>query len=98
MKINTLFFQAIIFCLSLGTLNAQVEDPLPSWKNGNAKQAIIEFVKANKDLPDEDKIAVFDQDGTLWVEHPIYSQLVYCLERVPFIIKEHPELENQEPL
>ena len=53
-------------------------DPLPSWNDGPAKQAIVDFVKATTDsaspkfVPPEERIATFDQDGTLWVEHPIY--------------------------
>ena len=45
----------------------------------------------------EDRIAVFDQDGTLWVEHPMYSQVVYCLDRVPAVVAKKPELKNVEP-
>ena len=48
-------------------------------------------------LPPEDRIATFDQDGTLWVEHPMYTQVVYCLERVPALVQEKPELEDVEP-
>ena len=48
-------------------------------------------------VPPEDRIATFDQDGTLWVEHPVYSQLIYCLDRVPVLAKEKPKLKNVEP-
>src|SRR6185312_7409350 len=78
-------------------------DPLPSWNDGAAKQAIVDFVKAATDqsnpnfVPPEARIATFDQDGTLWVEHPMYSQVVYCLERVPALVKAKPELANVEP-
>jgi phosphoglycolate phosphatase-like HAD superfamily hydrolase len=48
-------------------------------------------------VPREERIAAFDQDGTLWVEHPMYSQVVYCLERVAVVVKEKPELANVEP-
>ena len=48
-------------------------------------------------MPPNERIATFDQDGTLWFEHPIYSQVVYCLERVPALVKAKPELANQEP-
>ena len=48
-------------------------------------------------MPPEERIATFDQDGTLWVEHPIYTQVVYCLDRVPAVVKEKPELANVEP-
>jgi phosphoglycolate phosphatase-like HAD superfamily hydrolase len=82
---------------------ARAEDPLGSWNDGPAKQAIIDFVKATTTqgspqfVPTEARIATFDQDGTLWVEHPMYTQVVYCLERVPALVKEKPELKNKEP-
>ena len=78
-------------------------DPLPSWNDGAAKQAIINFVRTTTDsasqkfVPPEERVATFDQDGTLWVEHPMYSQVVYCLERVPAVVKAKPELANVEP-
>jgi phosphoglycolate phosphatase-like HAD superfamily hydrolase len=77
--------------------------PLASWNEGPAKQAIIDFVHATTDqgspkfVPAEDRIATFDQDGTLWVEHPIYSQVMYCLDRVPDVVAAKPELKNVEP-
>ena len=67
---------------------AQGTDSLPSWNDGATKQAIIEFVHATTDasspkfVPQEARIATFDQDGTLWVEQPMYTQVTYCLERV----------------
>src|ERR1700753_2479897 len=76
---------------------------LPSWNEGSAKQAILDFVRDTTDwanpkfVPPEERIATFDQDGTLWVEHPIYSQVIYCLARVPLLAKEKPELKNVEP-
>jgi phosphoglycolate phosphatase-like HAD superfamily hydrolase len=76
---------------------------LSSWNDGAAKQAIFDFVRAtiNRSSPSyvfpEDRIAVFDQDGTLWVEHPMYTQVVYCLERVPAVAAKKPELRNVEP-
>ena len=78
-------------------------DPLPSWNDGPAKKAIVEFVQATttqgspKFVPPPERIATFDQDGTLWVEHPIYSQVMYCLERVPAVVKAKPELAKVEP-
>jgi hypothetical protein len=78
-------------------------DPLPSWNDGAAKQAIVEFVEAtttegNADfVPLPERIATFDQDGTLWVEHPMYSQLVFILESVPALVKAKPELTDEEP-
>ena len=67
------------------------------------KQAILDFIRATIDasskdfVPPEERIATFDQDGTLWVEHPIYTQLVYCLDRVPVVAKEKPALARVEP-
>jgi len=90
---------ALVVCVRA---NAQT-DPLPSWNEGEAKRAIVEFVKAtttqgNADfVPEPERIATFDQDGTLWVEHPMYSQVVYCLERVPALVKAKPELAGVEP-
>ena len=81
--------------------NAQ--DPLPSWNDGPAKQAILQFVRDTTDqsspkfVPAAERIATFDQDGTLWVEHPIYSQVMYCLDRVPAVVAAKPELKNVEP-
>ena len=78
-------------------------DPLPSWNDGPAKQAIVEFVQATTDkaspkfVPPEERIATFDQDGTLWVEHPMYTQVIYCLDRVPAVVKAKPELQKVEP-
>ena len=84
-------------------LAAQTTDPLPSWNNGAARQAIIEFVQTTTDksspefVPPEQRIVTFDQDGTLWVEHPMYSQVIYCLDRIPAVVKARPELANVEP-
>jgi phosphoglycolate phosphatase-like HAD superfamily hydrolase len=78
-------------------------DPLPSWNEGPAKQAIVEFVKATTQeggaqfVAPAERIATFDQDGTLWVEHPAYSQLFYILSRVPAVVEARPELAKLEP-
>jgi phosphoglycolate phosphatase-like HAD superfamily hydrolase len=82
---------------------AQAGDPLPSWNDGVAKQTIIGFVQGAVDgssrsfVPPEARIATFDQDGTLWVEHPLYTQVTYCLERVPTVVAQKPELKDAEP-
>ena len=76
---------------------------LTSWNDGPAKQAITEFVHATTDqsspkfVPPEERIATFDQDGTLWVEHPMYTQVVYCFERVRVIVAQKSELKNRQP-
>lgn len=86
-----------------GICATQAQDPLPSWNEGPAKNAIVEFVKKTTTagspnfIPPEDRIATFDQDGTLWAEHPVYPQLVYCLARVPDVVKAKPELAGVEP-
>jgi phosphoglycolate phosphatase-like HAD superfamily hydrolase len=84
-------------------LHSQEVDPLPSWNNGPAKQAITDFVRTTTDtasprfVPPAERIATFDQDGTLWVEHPMYSQVIYCLEQVPAVVAAKPELKDVEP-
>ncbi|MCA9007243.1 MAG: haloacid dehalogenase-like hydrolase, partial [Planctomycetaceae bacterium] len=78
-------------------------DPLPSWNQGPAKDAIINFVKcATNDgcplyVPPEDRIAVFDNDGTLWSEQPAYFQLLFALDRVKALADQHPEWKNEQP-
>jgi hypothetical protein len=78
-------------------------DPLPSWNDGPAKSAILQFIRATTEasspdfVPLEERVATFDQDGTVWVEHPIYTQLLYCLDRVPVVVKEKPGLGHVEP-
>ncbi len=93
----------VLLVLVASSTRVWAQDPLPSWNDGAAKKAIVEFVQATttqgspKFVPPEERIATFDQDGTLWVEHPIYSQVMYCLERVPAVVKAKPELANVEP-
>ena len=78
-------------------------DPLSAWNDGPAKEAILEFVRVTTTqgnaqfVPVAERIATFDQDGTLWVEHPMYSQVMYCLERVPAVVKARPDLAKAEP-
>jgi phosphoserine phosphatase len=94
---------AVIIGVTFGHHAVAQVDPLPSWNDGPAKQAIIAFVKTTADsasptfVPLADRIATFDQDGTLWVEHPMYTQVVYCLDRLPTLVKQKPELAREEP-
>jgi len=89
---------AVVAGLAFGTQVLAQTDPLPSWNEGAAKQAIVKFVEATtaqgspKFVPPAERIATFDQDGTLWVEHPMCSQIVYCFDRVPAVVKAKPEL------
>jgi phosphoserine phosphatase len=93
-----------IFALLAVTFVARAQtDPLPSWNEGPAKTAIVDFVTTTttqgspKFVAPAERIATFDQDGTLWVEQPVYSQLMYCLDRVPAVVKAKPALANVEP-
>jgi phosphoglycolate phosphatase-like HAD superfamily hydrolase len=89
--------------ISAWAQTATSSDALPSWNEGPAKQAILNFVRDTTDqtgpkfVPPGERIATFDQDGTLWVEHPVYSQMMYCLDRVPVLAKQKPALKNVEP-
>ncbi len=91
-----------IVLAGMGRASAQV-DPLPSWNDGPAKQAILGFVtevtdrSGSKFVASADRVATFDQDGTLWVEHPIYAQAMFALDRVRQLGAEHPEWKEQEP-
>jgi len=86
-----------------GGLPAQSADPLPSWNEGTTRQQIISFVEAVTDpdspdfVPEDERIAVFDNDGTLWAEQPIYFQLAFAIDRVKVVAEEKPELKEQEP-
>ena len=89
--------------LNAGAVEAQPATPLASWNDGPAKQAILDFIRATTDpssktfVPPVERVATFDQDGTLWVEHPMYTQVIYSLDRVPVVVKEKPALANVEP-
>lgn len=92
---------ALALCLSSGASVAA--DPLPSWNDGNSKKAIVDFVgrvskKGGADyVPPEDRIAVFDNDGTLWAEQPMYVQLAFVLDRVKALAPKHPEWKKHQP-
>jgi hypothetical protein len=79
------------------------DDLLPSWHDGAAKRAIVDFVKrvttpGGKDVvPEPERIATFDNDGTLWAEQPMYFQLAFALDRVKALAPQHPEWKDQEP-
>ncbi len=102
-RVNCYIVLALVVLLALVAPAHAGIDLLPSWNDGPAKQAIIQFVQETTDqaspkfVPPEERIATFDQDGTLWVEHPMYTQVMYCLERVPAVVKAKPELKNVEP-
>ena len=82
---------------------ARRDDPLPSWNDGPTKQSILDFVAAvtKEGGPDyvapAERIATFDNDGTLWIEQPIYTQFAFAIDRVKATSNQHPEWKTQEP-
>jgi phosphoserine phosphatase len=82
---------------------AAADDPLPSWHDGAAKRAIVDFVQrvttpGGQDfVPAPERIATFDNDGTLWAEQPLYFQLFFTLDRVKVLAPQHPEWQTAEP-
>jgi hypothetical protein len=82
---------------------AMAQDPLPSWNDGPAKKAVVDFVaKATKAgspafVPLAERIATFDNDGTLWAEQPMYFQLIFALDRVKALAPQHPEWKDKDP-
>ncbi|ASS59427.1 HAD family hydrolase [Rhizobium leguminosarum] len=90
-------------CLFIAAAAVAQTDALPSWNDTAPKQAIISFVeKVTKPgsadfVPEAERIAVFDNDGTLWVEHPIYTQLAFALDRVKALAPQHPEWKETQP-
>lgn len=81
----------------------QASDPLPSWNQGSARQAVIQFVTEVTTIggpgfvsPDQ-RVAVFDNDGTLWAEQPAYAQIAFAIARVKALAPQHPEWREQQP-
>src|SRR3954470_2597284 len=91
-----------VLALICGSAFAQA-DPLPSWNDGALKTSILQFVdrvtneKGVDSVPVAERIAVFDNDGTLWCEQPAYVQLTFALERVKTLAPQHPEWKDKEP-
>ena len=96
------FSLALLFALALPLL-AQASEPLPSWNDGPAKNNIIAFVQAVTDQSSKDfvqpaeRIAVFDNDGTLWSEQPMYFELLFALDEVKRNAPQHPEWQTTQP-
>jgi phosphoglycolate phosphatase-like HAD superfamily hydrolase len=82
---------------------AAASDPLPSWNDGDAKQQILAFVSRVTDqagpdfVPEPERIATFDNDGTLWSEKPLYFQLLFAIDRIKELAPEHPEWKDKQP-
>lgn len=112
-KSSVLFALLAVFTISYNHAQPQNElsttkkvadaDPLPSWNEGATKQSIIDFVikttkKGSSDfIPVPDRIACFDNDGTLWSEQPLYFQFIFAIERVKELAPQHPEWKTNEP-
>ena len=97
---NILFVITLVFAFAS---NLSAQDLLPSWNDGNAKKSITSFVekvtdpKSKSYVKPEERIAVFDNDGTLWSEQPIYFQLAFANNRVKALAKDHPEWKTEQP-
>jgi phosphoglycolate phosphatase-like HAD superfamily hydrolase len=93
----------ITILMVLVAIPCAAQELLPSWNDGPAKRAILEFVTAVTDKDNRDyvepaeRIAVFDNDGTLWVEYPMYTQALFAFDRVKELAPQHPEWKTQQP-
>lgn len=93
----------ILGTLLLLAVRLSAADPLPSWNDGPTKQAILGFVakvteEGGKDfIPPAERVAVFDNDGTLWSEQPVYFQFAFALDRVKALAPKHPEWKEKQP-
>jgi len=102
MKLTKLFVPAALFVVSLA-LPAFAADPLSSWNDTAPKRAIVGFVEkvttpGSPDfVPAAERIATFDNDGTIWAEQPMYFQLIFALDRVKALAPQHPEWKDREP-
>src|SRR5438552_5239658 len=89
--------------LGFGTSLQGQGDPLPSWSDTAPKKAIVDFVeKVTKEsspdfVPLAERIAIFDNDGTLWAEQPIYFQFAFAIDRIKALAPSHPEWKNEQP-
>jgi len=103
LKVGTLWVCLITACAAGCGAAAQDTDPLPSWNDSTSKKAIVDFVtKVTQEggadfVPVSDRIATFDNDGTLWAEQPVYVQVAFAFDRVKALASQHPEWKQQQP-
>jgi hypothetical protein len=94
---------SVFLFLIVAPAGGQSPDPLPSWNDGPTKQAILSFVEKVTTEGGPDfvrpalRISTFDNDGTLWVEKPMYTQVVFAVDRIKTLAPEHPEWKTEEP-
>jgi len=102
MKRRTLWLLTVLAGLTAASI-AYAADPLSSWNDGAAKKSIVQFVTrvtqegSQEFVPPAQRIAVFDNDGTLWAEQPMYFQFLFMLDRVKALAPQHPEWKTEEP-
>ncbi|TAH38191.1 MAG: haloacid dehalogenase-like hydrolase [Planctomycetota bacterium] len=101
MSTGTILAAALIGALACTTV-APAADPLPAWNDGKARQSIVDFVARvttpGKDfVPPAERVAVFDNDGTLWAEQPLYFQFLFAIDRVKALAPQHSEWKDKEP-
>jgi len=93
----------LLFVILLGGCTAESDDPLPSWNEGTSRTAILDFVTRVTDpasadfVPAEERVAVFDNDGTLWTEQPAYFQVLFVIDKVKEMAPAHPEWRVKQP-
>jgi phosphoglycolate phosphatase-like HAD superfamily hydrolase len=103
MNNQNLLATALVSVLAFTAAISHAADALPSWNNGKARQSIVDFVeKVTKPgspdfVPAAERIATFDNDGTLWAEQPMYFQILFAFDRVKVLAPQHPEWKDKEP-
>jgi hypothetical protein len=101
--VTRFFFNLLLLAIFSITKIALAADPLPSWNEGSAKKAVIDFVAkvTTQNSPDfvkpAERIATFDNDGTLWAEQPMYFQLLFAIDRIKAMAPQHPDWKDKQP-
>jgi phosphoglycolate phosphatase-like HAD superfamily hydrolase len=101
--VKTIRYTFTPLAILIATVTTYAQDPLPSWNDTGSKKAIVAFVeKVTKEgssdfVPPNERIATFDNDGTLWCEQPMYFQLLFAMDRVKALAPQHPEWKTKEP-
>jgi phosphoserine phosphatase len=101
--INLIRLSAIALIATSWTVPGLAQEPLPSWNNTAPRNAVVTFVErvtkqGSPDfVPPAERIATFDNDGTLWAEQPLYFQLLFAIDRVKALAPQHPEWKDKEP-